>query len=100
MARKRKTYTKDFKQETVKLIIEQNQSPSDVSRSLGINLSSVNRWVTQYRNDSEKAFPGNGKQNLTSEQQRIKALEAEVRQLKMEKEILKKATAFFAKEQL
>ena len=100
MARQRKTYSQEYKLKAVRLVIDQKQSAASVARSLGIEAANLRRWVTQYKVSNEQAFPGNGKQSLTEEQQRIKELEAEVRQLKMEQEILKKAAAFFAKDQL
>lgn len=100
MARQRKTYSQEYKLKAVRLVIDQKQSATSVARSLGIEVANLRRWVTQYKVSNEQAFPGNGKQSLTEEQQRIKELEAEVRQLKMEQEILKKAAAFFAKDQL
>ena len=56
----------------------------------------LRRWIKEQENDGSQAFRGNG--NLTSEQQEIRQLREENKRLKMEKEILKKATVFFAKE--
>ena len=94
--RKRKKYTKEFKNDAVKLVIKQGGSAAEVSRNLGIGPGTLQRWVREAKDLKEDAFPGNGK--LTPEQEKIKKLEAEVKRLKMEREILKKATAFFAKE--
>ena len=100
MPKKRKTYSKELKLKAVKLVIEENQSITDVSRTLSVPISSLNRWVKAWRDQKDQAFPGNGKQSLSPEQQEIKELKAQVKLLEMDKEILKKATAFFAKETL
>ena len=100
MAKQRKTYSQEFKLKAVKLVVDQGQAASKVARSLGIDAGNLRRWVGEYRANNDHSFPGNGKQSLTNEQRRIKELEAENKQLKMEQEILKKAMAFFAKDQL
>ncbi len=95
---KRKTYSKEFKISAVKMIIEEAMPVAQVSRDLGVNENSLHNWKKQYLKDSEESFPGKGRQ--TSEQEKIRRLEKENRELRMERDILKKATAFFAKEQL
>lgn len=94
--KKRKKYTKQFKLDTVKLVIEEDYSASEVSTNLGIVTGTVQRWVREYSSQKADAFTGNGR--MSPEQEKIKKLEAEVKRLKMEREILKKATAFFVKE--
>ena len=96
MAKKRKKYSKQFKLDTVKLVIEENHSASDVGKNLGVGNGTVQRWVREYNDQKADAFTGNGR--MSPEQEKIKKLEAEVKRLKMEREILKKATAFFVKE--
>ena len=100
MAKQRKNYSQEFKLKAISLITEQGKPATEVARSLGIDAGNLRRWVREYKTQKELSFPGKGKQALTSEEQRIKELEAEVKQLKMEQEILKKAMAFFAKDQL
>lgn len=97
---KRQNYSQEYKLKAIKLVTEQDQSPTAVARSLGISTGNLRRWVRLYEEQKEQAFPGKGNQALSAEQQRIKQLEAENKQLKMEQEILKKAMAFFAKDQL
>ncbi len=94
--KKRKNYTRQFKLDTVKLVTEEKYSASEVSRNLGIGNGTVQRWVREYNAQQTEAFTGNGR--MSPEQEKIKKLEAEVKRLKMEREILKKATAFFVKE--
>lgn len=92
----RKTYTKEFKLDAISLVVEQNYSVAEAAKSLGINPGNLGRWIKEQGSEGEHAFRGNG--NLTPEQQEIRKLREENKRLKMEKEILKKATVFFAKE--
>jgi transposase-like protein len=64
--------------------------------SLGISRNVLGRWRTEYREQGKQAFPGAGHQSPEAEE--LKRLREEVRKLKLEKEILKKAAAFFARE--
>ena len=100
MPKKRKTYSKELKLKAVKLVVEENQPVTAVARTLDVPISSLNRWVKAWRDRQDDAFPGNGKQVLSPEQQEIKELKAHIKRLEMDKEILKKATTFFAKETL
>ena len=92
----KKTYTKEFKTDAVNLVREQNYTIAEASRRLEISESMLGKWVLSARNEGDDAFRGNG--NMTAEQKEIHQLREENRRLKMEKEILKKATVFFAKE--
>jgi transposase len=92
----RKKYSKEFKLDAIRLVLEQDYSRSEAARSLDINTNMLARWIKEHQRDDGQAFRGNGK--LTPEQEEIRRLKEENRRLKMEKEILKKATAFFAKE--
>ena len=89
-------YTKEFKQDAVNLVIEQGYSTNEVGRRLGINQSNVSRWVREYRRDEQELAEGGiPPKELEAE---IRRLRKENQRLEMEREILKKATAFFAKE--
>lgn len=92
--RKRREFTKEFKAEAVRLVLEMGQSQSRVSQDLGIGYTALNRWVREFREDGREAFPGKG--HLTPEKQRISDLERENRLLTQERDILKKAMAYFA----
>jgi len=92
----RKKYSKEFKLDAISLVLEQGYSRAEAARSLGINANMLCRWIKESETDDGTAFRGNGK--LTAEQTEIRKLRDEVRRLKMEKDILKKATVFFAKE--
>jgi len=92
----RKKYSKEFKLDAVSLVKEQGYNRSEAARSLGINSTMLGRWVKESASDDGQAFRGNGQ--LTPEQKEIRALKAQVKRLQMEKDILKKATVFFAAE--
>ena len=92
----RKKYSKEFKLDAVSLVIDQGYTRIEAARSLGIQANMLGRWVKEQQVDDGQAFRGNGK--LTPEQAEIRQLKEENRRLKMEKDILKKATVFFAKE--
>lgn len=96
MKKQRRTHSREFKKEAVALVVEHGYSCAEAGRSLGINGALIGRWRRQLEGNASEAFPGKGKR--TADQQRIHELEKENRRLKMEKEILKKATAFFVKE--
>ncbi len=96
MTQKRKHYSKQFKIDAVKLVTEQGFNVSEAARNLGIHHSSLRRWKRQLESDGNQAFPGKG--NLSTEKQELDRLRKENKRLRMEREILKKATAFFAKE--
>ena len=91
-----KKYSKEFKIDAISLVTEQNYTQTEAATSLGITPKLISRWIKEYKTDEEHAFRGNGK--LTPEQLELRCLREENKRLKMEKEILKKATVFFAKE--
>ena len=92
----RKKYTREFKQDAVRLVTEQGYNQSEAARNLGIDRGMLGRWVKEFQEDQSEAFRGNG--NRTAEQEELRRLREENRRLKLEREILRKATAFFAKE--
>ena len=96
MARKRKHYSKEFKIDAVKLITEQGYKVSEAARNLGIHHSSLRRWKEELETNSAQAFPGKG--HMSPEKEELHRLRKENKRLRMEREILKKATAFFANE--
>ena len=92
----RKKYSKEFKLDAVSLVLEQDYSRTEAARSLGINANMLGRWVKESQSDDCQAFRGNGK--LAPDQEEIRTLKAQVKKLQMERDILKKATVFFAAE--
>jgi len=96
MARQRRTYTAEFKAEAVKLITEQGYSVAEASRSLDVGETLLRSWKIAFQDKGADAFPGNGR--LPAHEEEIRRLRAENKRLLMEREILKKAAAFFARE--
>jgi len=90
--KKRRNYTEDFKRDAVALVTEQGYKPSEAARSLGIGDNLVRRWMREF----EEA--ASGERLSTDEREELKRLRKENRLLRMEKEILKKASQYFAKE--
>ena len=96
MKRVRRHHSPEFKREAVALVVEHGYSCMAAGRSLGVNGGLIGRWKNELADNETASFPGKG--NRKPEQQRIHELESENRRLRMERDILKKATAFFAKE--
>jgi transposase len=94
--RKRKRYTKEFKKEAVELVTNQGYTIAEAARSLGIPRGMLGQWRRNLVKDQQNAFPGSGHQSTELEE--LKRLREENRKLRLEKEILKKAAAYFAKE--
>ena len=91
---KRRSYTLEFKHEAVRLIADEGQRIAEVARNLGINATMLGRWKREALEGD--AFPGKGRMKPMEEE--LRRLQKENRQLKMDREILKKAAAFFARE--
>lgn len=87
-----KQYSKEFKEEAVSLVLEQGYSVPEAAKSLGIATNILYRWKDKVESQKE------GKTLSEDERDELKRLRKEVKNLRMEKEILKKASAFFAKE--
>jgi transposase len=96
MTKKRRTFDDSFKLQVVKMIKEQGPRVSQVCEDMNLGESAIRRWVKQV--DDELAGGSGIGKPLTAEQQRIRELEKELRQLRMDNDILKKASAFFARE--
>jgi len=91
-----KHYEAAFKLEIARMVVDQGLSVSQVVNDMNIGRTAVRRWVEQYRAE-QLGNTGIGKP-ITAEQQRIRQLEIENRQLRSDNELLKKASAFFARE--
>lgn len=89
----RRSYDKQFKIAAVKLVLEDDMSVSDVAKELSIHYNSLYRWISEYEEYGESAFPGHGT-SLYSCQYEIKKLKQENVELKKELELLKKYQAF------
>ncbi|WP_449308606.1 IS3 family transposase [Paludisphaera soli] len=96
MAKTRRTFTREFKVEAVRRIDEQGKSLAEVARELDLGESMLRGWRQALAAEGGRAFPGKGCQPALEEE--LRRLRAEVKRLQTERDILKKATAFFAGE--
>jgi transposase len=94
----RRKFTREFKLEAVKLVRERGVTVAQAARDLGVHGTVLRRWVQEWGVDSQQAFPGQGQ--MKPDQLEIERLRREVIKLKAERDILKKAAAYFAKESL
>jgi len=94
----RRRFTREFKLEAVKLIREREVSVAQAARDLGVQQSVLRSWVKAFADDPAQAFPGHGQ--MKPEQAEIARLRREVAKLRAERDILKKAAAYFAKESM
>ena len=92
----RRKFTREFKLEAVRLIKDRGVSYAQASQNLNVHTSQLRDWVKKFSDDPQQAFPGNGQ--MKPEQLEIAQLKREVAKLKAERDILKKAAAYFAKE--
>ena len=95
--KKRKSYSQEFKMEAVRLINERGYTIAEASRNLGIEYSVLRRWKKQFTADPKNAFPGKGK--LKAKDEQLRQLQRELERVKEERDILKKALAYFAEDQ-
>jgi transposase len=92
-----KQYSVEFKLEAVRRIERTKEPVARVAAELGVNENTMHGWLKQYREQPAMPFPGSGK--LRPDDEHLKKLERQVRELREENEILKKAAAYFAKNQ-
>lgn len=93
---RRRKFSREFKVEAVKLIKERGVSVAQAARDLDVHENVMRKWVKEFGSDPAQAFPGRGQ--MKPEQQEIERLRRENSRLRAERDILKKAAAFFAKE--
>lgn len=96
MSQNRRTFDASFKLKVVQMIRDQGLSVGQVCRDMKLGDTAVRRWVAQF--DAEQLGQSGIGKPLTAEQQRIRELEMENRQLRTDNDLLKKASAFFARE--
>jgi transposase len=89
----RRKFTKEFKQEACRLVVDQGQGQCETAKNLGVSQSVLGRWIRQYRESGVVAFPGSGRMLPLEEENR--RLQRELKRVTEEREILKKAIAFF-----
>lgn len=94
VARKYRKFSPEFRDEAVKLVIEGSRPIAQVARELGLNEGTLGNWVNQYRRD----HAGDEPPLDVSERARLREVERELRELRMENEFLKKAAAYFARD--
>jgi transposase len=94
MTKTRRTYTRDFKLEAIRLQETSGKSAAQIERELGIGSGCLARWKRKLAEEGEHAFPGHGR--LTPDQERVHQLERENQILRQERDILKKAVAIFS----
>lgn len=92
----RRSYTAEFKREAVRLVVERGQPVTRAARHLEVHAGVLRRWVKDFQSDPGQAFPGHGR--MRPEPAEIERLKKELIRVKAERDILKKATAYFAKE--
>jgi len=97
MTKQRRTLTPEFKREAASLVLDQGYSHTEAARSLGLDESSLRRWVNQPQQERGGVTPTS--KALTPEQQKIQELEARINRLEREKSILKKSTALLMAEE-
>jgi transposase len=95
---KRKSYTTEFKQEAVRLIEQPGASVPQIAKDLGVSSNSLYAWQRASKEQGRLAFPGHGRIALTPEQEENRRLKKELELVKQERDILKKAVGFFARE--
>ena len=94
MGKPRRKHSREFKLEAVKQVVEHGRSVSEVADNLGVNRNMLTRWKSQLEAEGDVAFPVNGRQ--TEAEAEIKRLKSELAIARQERDILKKAAAYFA----
>ncbi len=95
---KRKTFSKAFKLEAINLLEHSDMTATEVARQLGIRRNQLYKWQAQYKTDGEAAFERGLGRPKKSQESEVSRLRKELAEVKMERDILKKAAAYFAKE--
>lgn len=93
MSKNRRTFTPEYKNEVAKMVVEESRAVATVARELGINEQTLRNWVNKYRADHNVL-----EELSTPDRMRLREIEKQLRDVRMENEFLKKAAAFFAKE--
>ena len=92
----RRSFSREFKVEAVRLVRDRGVSAAQAARDLGVHENVIRKWVKDLETDPGQSFPGHG--TMKPEQAEIERLRREVQKLKAERDILKKAAAYFAKD--
>lgn len=94
MSKSRRSFTPEYKEQIARMVVEESRAIPSTAREIGVNEQTLRNWVNDYR----KAHAGDEPPLTISERARLRELEKEVRELRLEKEFLGKAAAYFAKE--
>ena len=94
MGSRRKKYDREFRIEAIRLASETGSTNTSVERDLGLYQGAISHWKKEFREDPDHAFPGGGK--MKPEQEEIRRLRKELERTKRERDILKKAAAYFS----
>lgn len=95
---RRRTFSREFKLEAVRLVTERGVTVARAAKDLDVHENVLRKWVRELREAPQEAFPGNGKQ--MAQDAEIARLRKDVAKIKMERDILKKAAAYFAKKSM
>ena len=90
----RKTYTREFKLQALRMLTDKGLSIAEVARQLGVTEGCLRNWKKAAEEQGDAAFPGQGK--LSPADEELRQLRAEVHRLRAERDLLKKAAAYFA----
>ncbi len=96
MAKNQKTYTREFKEEAVRLVQTSGKPIAHIARELGISDASIHQWRKELAQYGKEAFPGSGHQTALEEENR--RLKRELERVQQEREILKKVLSIFSRE--
>lgn len=94
----RRVFSREYKLEAVKLVTDRGVAVAQAARDLGLHENVLRKWVKEQRSDPQQAFPGHGQ--MKPEAAELDRLRKEVQKLRTERDILKKAAAYFAKESM
>ncbi len=92
----KRRYTKEFKLGAARMVVDEKRKGSEVARDLGVSITSITKWVADFKRSGVGAFPGKG--FLTPDDERIRKLEKENRRLTMERDLLKKTMGLFTQQ--
>jgi transposase len=96
MEKSRRKFSREYKFEAVRRVVDGGETVAEVARAIGIQAQALHGWIRLFKAESNEAFRGNGK--LTAQDEEIRRLRRELARTQEERDILKKATVFFAKE--
>ena len=94
MPKQRRSFTPEYKEQVARMVVEESRAIPSTAREIGVNEQTLRNWVDEYR----KHHAGDEPPLTISERARLRELEKDVRELRLEKEFLGKAAAFFASE--